>query len=229
LGLETANGYRYTQLSRYLATCGVLAPLLVITFVLIGASVTPGYNHISDTISKLASPGTPHPEWMNAGFISYGILIIGLSFAVRQCLAPRSGSITVWLLIVIHGVGIILAAVFPYDLSVIEGIHSLEGILHHLVTITGCVAFIIGILIMDRIVSGEHAWRTTIILSFFAVSVVSVLFVFSLFPIARGFEGASQRASAFAMIIYIEALSIRCLTLPPVLMSSNDIRKAKTC
>jgi hypothetical membrane protein len=189
--------------------------MLVIAFVLIGASITPGYSHISDTISKLASPGTPHPEWMNAGFISYGILMIGMSFAVRQCLEPRTGSVIVWLMIVIHGLGIIFAAVFPYDLSIIEGIHSFEGILHHLAAITSCTAFMIGILVMGRIVSAQPAWRTVTILSFVAVLIVSVLFVLSLFPVARGFEGLLQRASALSMIIYIEALSIRCLTLPP--------------
>jgi hypothetical membrane protein len=189
--------------------------MLVIAFVLIGASITPGYSHISDTISKLASPGTPHPEWMNAGFISYGILMIGMSFAVRQCLEPRTGSVIVWLMIVIHGLGIIFAAVFPYDLSIIEGIHSFEGILHHLAAITSCTAFMIGILVMGRIVSAQPAWRTVPILSFVAVLIVSVLFVLSLFPVARGFEGLLQRASALSMIIYIEALSIRCLTLPP--------------
>ena len=214
MGLQTANRYRYAQLSRYLAVCGVLAPLVVIAFVLIGASVTPGYSHISDTISKLASPGTPHPEWMNAGFILYGILMIGLSFTVRQCLAPRTGSVIVWLMLITHGLGIIFAAAFPYDLSIIDGIHSLEGILHHLVAITSCAAFMIGMLVMDRVVAGEPLWRATVILSFFAVSVVSVLFMLSLFPIARGFEGVLQRVSALTMIIYIEALSIRCLTLP---------------
>ncbi len=201
-------------MSRYLAVCGVLAPILVIAFVLVGASATPGYSHISDTISKLASPGTPHPEWMNAGFISYGMLMIGLSCAVRRCLAPRTGSTIVWLMIIIHGLGIIFATIFPYDLSIIDGIHSLEGILHHLVAITSCAAFMIGILVMDRIVSAEPTWHTVTRLSFVTVFVVSVLFMLSLFPIVREVEGVLQRVSALAMFIYIEALSIRCLTLP---------------
>ena len=201
-------------MSRYLAVCGVLAPILVIAFVLVGASATPGYSHISDTISKLASSGTPHPEWMNAGFISYGILMIGLSFAVRRCLAPRTGSTIVWLMIIIHGLGIIFATIFPYDLSIIAGIHSLEGILHHLVAITSCAAFMIGILVMHRIVSAEPTWRTVMRLSLVAVFVVSVLFMLSLFPIVREVEGVLQRVSALAMFIYIEALSIKCLTLP---------------
>ena len=181
---------------------------------LAGAAITPGYDHIENTISQLSAVGAPHPEWMNAGFISYGILMIGLSFAVRQCLAPRTGTRIVWLAIIIHGVGVILTALFPYNAAITEGMHSLKDASHHLASIAACVAFIIGMLIMARMVSGESAWRTTVIISFFAVSVVTVLFVLSLFPIAREFEGALQRASAFAMIIYIEALSIRCLTLP---------------
>lgn len=199
----------------------MLAPILVIAFVLVGASVTPGYSHISDTISKLASPGTPNPEWMNAGFISYGVLMICLSFAVRRCLPPRAGRTLVWLMIIIHGLIIPLAAVFPYDLSILDGVHSLEGILHHLVSITSCVALIIGMLIMDRIVLAEPEWRTVTRLSFFAIFVVSVLFVLSLFPIVREIEGALQRVSALAMVIYIEALSIRCLTLYTVPASSS--------
>ena len=200
----------------------MLAPVAIIVFTLIGASVTPGYNHITDTISKLASPGAPHPEWMNAGFISYGVLIICLSFAVRRCLPPRTDSAIVWLMIVIHGVGIILAAVFPYDLSIIDGLRSVEGILHHLVSIMSCAAFIVGMLIMDRIVSAEPEWHTVTRLSFFAIFVVSVLFVLSLFPIIREIEGALQRVSAIAMIIYIEALSTRCLTLSRISTGSSN-------
>jgi hypothetical membrane protein len=198
----------------------MLAPVALIVFVLIGASFTPGYSHITDTISKLAATGTPHPEWMNAGFISYGILMIGLSLAVRQCLSPRTGSTIAWILITFHGLIITLAAMFPYSLSILNGIHSPEGILHHLVAITSCVAFIIGILIMDRIVSAEPEWRNVTIISFFAVSIVCVLFVLSLFPAAREIEGLMQRVSALAMIIYIEALSIRCFTLSAVTASN---------
>ncbi len=219
---QAAQYQWYAQLSKYLAVCGMLAPLALIAFVLIGASVTPGYSHITDTMSKLASSGTPHPEWMNAGFISYGTLMIGLSFAVRRCLPARTGSTLAWLLIAIHGLIITLAVAFPYDLSILDGIHSPEGILHHLVSITSCVAFIIGIMIMDRIVSAEPEWRNVTILSFFAVSVVCVLFVLSLFPVARDIEGLMQRASAFAMIIYIETLSVRCFTLTRTVPASNS-------
>jgi hypothetical membrane protein len=217
---QAAQYQRYAQLSKYLAVCGMLAPLALIAFVLIGASFTPGYSHITDTMSKLAAIGAPHPEWMNAGFISYGILMIGLSLAVRQCLPNRTGSTIVWILIAFHGLTITLAVVFPYDLSILDGIHSPEGILHHLVTIMSCVAFIIGILIMDRIVTAEPEWRNITIISFFVVSVICVLFVFSLFPVAREIEGLMQRVSALAMIIYIEALSIRCFILSTVTASN---------
>ncbi len=217
---QAAQYQRYAQLSKCLAICGILAPVALIAFVLIAASFTPGYSHITDTMSKLAAIGTPHPEWMNAGFISYGILMVGLSLAVRQCLPNRTGSTTVWILIAIHGLTITLAVVFPYDSSILEGIHSPEGILHHLVTIVSCVAFIIGILIMDRIVSAEPGWRSVTIISYFAVSVVCVLFILSLFPVVRDIEGLMQRVSALAMIIYIEALSIRCFTLSTVTASN---------
>ncbi|UCB43777.1 MAG: DUF998 domain-containing protein [Dehalococcoidales bacterium] len=215
MGVQTVHYYGSARLSRYLAICGMLAPLAAITCVLAGASVTPGYDHIRNTISELSAVGAPHPVWMNAGFISYGILMISLSFAVRQCLAPRSGTTIVWLMVVIHGVGVILAAVFPYNAAITEGIHSLEDIIHHLVSIIGCVAFIIAMLVMARMVSAEPAWRTVTRLSFAAIAIVSVLFVLSLIPIFEDVAGLLQKISALAMFIYIEALSIKCFTLSP--------------
>jgi hypothetical membrane protein len=193
----------------------MLAPLAAIAFMLIGASVTPGYDQIRNTISELSAVGAPHPEWMNAGFVSYGILIIGLSFAVRQSLAPRPWTTVVWLLILIHGVGVILTAVFPYNAAITEGLHSLKDASHHLVSITACVAFIVGMLIMARIVWAEPAWRGVTRLSLVAIAIVSILFVFTLIPVFRDIAGLLQRISALAMFVYIEALAIRCFTLSP--------------
>jgi hypothetical membrane protein len=215
LEAETTRSYGFAHFSRYLAICGMLAPLAAIAFMLIGASVTPGYDQIRNTISELSAVGAPHPEWMNAGFVSYGILIIGLSFAVRQSLAPRPWTTVVWLLILIHGVGVILTAVFPYNAAITEGLHSLKDASHHLVSITACVAFIVGMLIMARIVWAEPAWRGVTRLSLVAIGIVSILFVFTLIPVFRDIAGLLQRISALAMFIYIEALSIRCFTLSP--------------
>ena len=212
---ETARSYGFARLSRYLAICGMLAPLATIAFMLVGASVTPGYDYIRNTLSELSAVGAPHPEWMNAGFVSYGILIIGLSFAVRQRLAPRTGTTVVWLMIIIHGVGVILTAVFPYNAAITEGLHSLKDASHHLVSITACVAFIIGMLIMARMVWAESAWLGVTRLSLVAIGIVSILFVFTLIPVFRDIAGLLQRISALAMFIYIEALSIRCFTLSP--------------
>ena len=214
LEAETVRSHGLARLSKYLAVCGMLAPLAVVAFVLAGASVTPGYDHILNTISQLSAVDAPHPEWMNAGFISYGILMIGLSFSVRQCLAPRTGTTIVWLLVFVHGVGVILTALFPYNAAITEGIHSIKDASHHLVSIVACVAFIIGMLVMARIVSAEPAWRVVTRLSLVAIATVSILFVLTLIPVFRDIAGLLQRISALAMFTYIEALSIRCLTLP---------------
>jgi len=213
--VQTVRSYGFARLSRYLAICGILAPLAATAFVLAGALVTPGYDHILNTISQLSAIDAPHPEWMNTGFILYGSLMIGLSFAVRKCLAPRTGTTIVWLMIIIHGVGVILTAVFPYNAAITEGIHSLKDAAHHLVSIVACVAFIVGMLVMARMVWAETAWYGVTRLSLLAIGVVSILFVFSLIPFFRDVNGLMQKISALAMFIYIEALAIRCFTLSP--------------
>ena len=55
--------------SRWLSLCGVMAPPILIVFIIVAAFVTPGYSHISETVSQLGAQGRPHPEVMNAGFI----------------------------------------------------------------------------------------------------------------------------------------------------------------
>ena len=215
MGAQTIRSFWSTPLSRYLAICGMLAPVAITALVLTGASVTPDYNHILNTMSELSAVDSPHPEWMNAGFISYGILMIGFSFALRRCLAPRTWTTIVWLMVIIHGVGVILASVFPYDSAIKEGIHSPEDTLHHLVSITGCVAFIIGMLIVDRMVWAEPAWRGVTRLSFVTIAIVVILFVLSLIPFFGVVLGLMQKISALAMFTYIEVLAIRCFTLSP--------------
>jgi hypothetical protein len=141
--------------------------------------------------------------------------MIGLSFAVRQCLAPRTGTRIVWLAIVIHGVGVIITALFPYNAAITEGMHSLKDASHHLASIVACVAFIVGMLIMARMVWIEPAWRGVTRLSLVSIGIVSILFVFTLVPAFRDIAGLLQRISALAMFIYIEALSVKCFTLSP--------------
>ncbi|HEY33510.1 MAG TPA: DUF998 domain-containing protein [Dehalococcoidia bacterium] len=213
--VQTVRSFWLARLSRYLAICGMLAPLAAIAFILVGAAVTPGYDHIRNTISELSAVGAPHPEWMNTGFILYGILIIGLSFAVRQHLAPRTGTTIVWLMVILHGVGVILTALFPYNAAITEGIHSIKDASHHLVSIVACVAFITGMLIMARMIWAEPAWRGVTRLSLVAIGIVSILFVFTLIPVFRDIAGLLQRISALAMFIYIEALSVKCFILSP--------------
>jgi len=213
--VKTVSSFWFARLSRYLAICGVLSPLVVIALVLVGAAVTPGYNHIENTMSQLSAVGAPHPEWMNAGFILYGILIIGLSFAVRQQLAPRPGTTIVWLMIMIHGAGVILTAFFPYNIAITEGMHSLKDASHHLVSIVACSAFIITMLMMVRMLWADPAWRSVTVISFAAIGVVSILFVFTLIPAFRDIAGLLQRVSALAMFIYVEALSVKCFILSP--------------
>jgi len=211
--VQTVYSFWFARLSRYLAICGVLAPLVIIALVLVGAAVTPGYDHIENTMSQLSAVGTPHPEWMNAAFILYGILIIGLSFAVRQQLDPRPRTTIVWLMIITHGVGVILTALFPYNIAITEGIHSLKDISHHLVSIVACAAFIIAMLMMARMVWADPAWRGVTRISLAAIGVVSILFVFTLIPAFRDIAGLLQRVSALAMFIYVEALSVKCFIL----------------
>jgi len=73
---------------RFLLGCGPGAGAVLFIAVVWASAVTPGINQSSDTISRLAAPGQPHPWILRTGLILCGVLSIafgaGLIRALRR-------------------------------------------------------------------------------------------------------------------------------------------------
>ena len=99
--------------------CGMLIPVMYIFMYVLGAALRPGYNHISDSVSELLSPGAPNRSLITIIDLIYGLLHILFGIGVLQFIrggehnAPI-GNIGGWM-IICAGVAIVGTAIFPQD------------------------------------------------------------------------------------------------------------------
>jgi hypothetical membrane protein len=199
---------RRNTLTRILAVCGIIAPILIVTIIFIAAANTPGYSHIQDTISKLSEQGSSNPELMTIGFITYGVLVIGFSYALYIHLRHGLKAYLTWASFMIYGLCMILAG-FYQDIPGGEGVPlNPEGVAHNAIIIASCISFLIGMWAFAGSVYNRHSWAGftwfTLIASFVGLVLSIVFAVQSYIPAS----GLWQRLFYFLMVAWIEIVSI---------------------
>jgi hypothetical protein len=103
---------------RFPSMCGVIAPLLFAFTAILGGALRPRYRHVSDTLSKLFSPGSPNKLLLDTLHTAYAVLLMlfgdGLLRFVRRSERPTlAGTIGASLFIPMGLVSVATATVFP--------------------------------------------------------------------------------------------------------------------
>ncbi|MCA9864200.1 MAG: phosphatase PAP2 family protein, partial [Thermomicrobiales bacterium] len=109
--------------------CGILAPIVLGVTVVAGGWVNPGYSQMRGTISDLWEQGRAHAEFVSAGLVLAGLLIIlfgaGLHYAMPG--QPRDVSLA----FALYGVAIMGSGVFQDYASRPGRVLNLKGFLHN--------------------------------------------------------------------------------------------------
>ena len=135
--------------SNILAVPAVFAPITFLVTFLLASHLTPGYSHISDTVSSIATAGKPFALIARLGFMAYGILVIPLGFAFREIYKINnelwSAKVLVFLFC-LYGISDLLAGIAIDDLT---GETTFWGLVHDLAAIMAFIGisgaiFIIG-------------------------------------------------------------------------------------
>jgi hypothetical protein len=97
----------------------MLIPVVYILMYVLGGALRPGYNHISDSVSELLSPGAPNRSLITSIDLIYGLLHILFGIGVLQFVLSGEhsapiGNIGAWMIIG-AGLAIIGTAIFPQD------------------------------------------------------------------------------------------------------------------
>lgn len=157
---------------RYLALCGMIAPILFMVMTILGGALRPGYSHLADTISELFSPGSPNKLSLDTLHTLFAILLILFGLGVLEFIntndeSTRMGKIGAYLYIIMGFISIFTAAIFPQDPWGTPV--TFRGQMH--INLSG----VIGILsIIAFILIGTWFKRTKIIPWFGAYSIITV-------------------------------------------------------
>ena len=99
--------------------CGMLIPVMYVALYVIGGALRPGYNHISDSVSELLSPGAPNKTLLTVIQIIYATLHVLFGIGVLQFIQGSEhnalvGRIGAWMIVAV-GLATIGTAIYPQD------------------------------------------------------------------------------------------------------------------
>jgi len=195
-------------LSRILSFGGILAPIAMIISIFVAAHFTLGYNHITDTVSMLSDQASQNPGIMTAGFVTYGVLIVGFSYALYLRLRHGFKAHMVWFTLTLYGISMIVAGLFQDTPGTSDTPLNPEGIVHNAAIITSCISILIGMWMFAGSVYKKPSWFGftwfTIGASFVGLILSIVFAVQSQVPAS----GLLQRLFYLILLIWIEVVSI---------------------
>ena len=125
--------------------CGMLFPVVYIIMTILGGALRPGYNHISDTVSELLSPGAPNKPLLVVFQIAHALFgsLFGiglLQFVSRSRHNALIGRIGAGMIIAV-GLATIGTAIFPQDATGVPA--TVAGKLHGILVFGVLVPFTI--------------------------------------------------------------------------------------
>jgi hypothetical protein len=186
-----------------LALSGGTAPgVFSVGAVVLATASTPGYNHMSQSLSELAAPGTPHPWIMSAGFVVFGLFASPLVPAFYRGLGRTFLAKTVAVLFAAFCMSSIVAGLAQTDPPHIPT--TLEGLIHVAAAQSaGCLLLLTGfaLILHSRHHSAWRAfpWFTTV------VGVTAIVFVAMFVTgVNEAVSGAFQRVYLAATVIWVQ-------------------------
>ena len=149
---------------RFLLFCGMLAPIIIGVVIAIVGQLTPDYNQISDSISRMGTPDRPYRWLLHSGYYTYGVLMSMAAYALSRTISSVSKGNILAMLLGIHASGMILLAIFPDSVD-----STFRHILHDIMSVTCYLPLLLGIYISRKIARQEITLKTVGIFGIFII------------------------------------------------------------
>lgn len=151
---------------RFFLFCGVLAPIILGITIVVAGHLTPDYNQVTDTISKMGISGRPYTWLLHSGYYVYALLMGVAAYGLSRTLNSVPGANNLAMLLGIHAFGTMLLAVFPDSNDSI-----FKHLVHDVMSVTAYLPLIIGIFISRNLARQEIILKTAGILGIFIIIV----------------------------------------------------------
>ena len=195
---------------KFLAFCGVIAPILFTAVLLILGFIQPEYNHVTDYISELGAVDAPYSLIMNTVGISLlGVLIIAFAFALDRGVNNGNGSKIGPMLVIISGVGFVLCGIFICDPGCIR--ISTVGIIHGYMCFIAQFSLIFAPFFMFHRLARDTRWRNFHIYSLTIAGIALFVAIVYKFYSFGDLVGVFQRISFGIPLFWMEIMAIKLL------------------
>jgi hypothetical membrane protein len=209
-----------TLFNKFFPQLGLAAVIFYVLAVLVGGAITPGYNHIYNTISELSIPGQPDRWIINSLFILYNLslfLFAAGGFQFVHLLQQKIARL-VFILVMVSAVLGIAFIIFPQDVRGAEA--TTAGTIHIILAgltspITIVCTILMGILLIRE--KNLHTWGIAFV-------VLSILILISGAATAYGvatnsmYGGLLERTTIGIYLLWIAILSIMIIKNKAILL-----------
>lgn len=204
------------NLLRFLALCGIAAPIVFVILVTVGGFIYEGYSHAIQAVSELGGVEAQYPLLQNTNFFVIGVLFIAFAFGLHRGIGGGRGSTLGPVLVGLFGVSSGLANAFlPCDPGC--EFQSITGTMHNLTGLGGFIAAIAGIFVISRRLRGDPHWHSFHRFSWITgvAALVSLLLWIGVAKAAEidSVNGLLQRLFIAVWFIWVEVMALRLFSL----------------
>ena len=205
---------------RFLAICGIIAPIIFIIIYIIASLLRPDYSHLTNFVSELGAVGAPYAIIQRINFVLTGVMIVAFTFGLHRGIGDGKGSIIGPLLVAIFGLSAVVSGIFSTD-TIQPG--SFSDIMHSMSSAIGSVAAIIAFFIISERLEKDILWKpyrsfsTVMAIVAIIVTVVGVGILG-----AVGTPGLGQRLFLAVLFLWIEVMAIRLFQISSISLKERQ-------
>jgi hypothetical protein len=201
----------HSELQRGLAFGGLIAPFVFVAAVIFTAAARPDYHHDEQMISLLGELGGPRAAVMNfAGFLFYGVLVLGLAAGLHKGIRNGPGDWLGPLLVGAYGLGYVAVAFAQCSPGCTGTSSTPSEQAHFLISRIIFMAAIAGPFVLFARLAKDPAWST---LRYVVVLFPSIGYLLFILPLPGVGAGSQQRLFIGCTLGWILVLAWRLFRL----------------
>jgi hypothetical membrane protein len=197
--------------TQWLATCGIVMPIVDVLITIWLASLNPGYSHSRQFISELGETGRPYAFLFSLWSFLYGGLFAAFSVALHRSFERQNGFRLGLTALLVVAASSAAGGFFPCDEGCSAG--TLSGQIHIAAGSISLIGTLVAAFLTYSAMARSELWRNysrftlavAILLSSLSVWLTLCYFV----GLTPHLAGVVQRAFAVVLYAWIEVLSFR--------------------